>query len=411
MIKDYLKLSFVNLSQRKIRSWLTMIGIFIGIAAVIALMGLGQGLRAGILSQFDFLGTDMLSVQASGLSFGPPGTGVVEPLSEDLASKIKRINGVEASFNRYIESATIYFNDRYTNGYVASTPMGEDRDDFEIMLNLVAEEGRLLKDIDNKKIMVGNRFKQKDVIGEENVFKKGVEVGDRIKINDKSFEVVGVLEKKGNFIVDGSIIMNEDELLDLFGDEDSTDIIAIKVRNEKEIDKVKEDVEKLLRKERDVKEGEENFQVTSAKAILDTLDSTLAAVNIFIGIIAGISLLVGGIGIMNTMYTSVLERRKEIGIMKAIGAKNSTIFTLFFIESGFLGMVGGLIGIILGLILAYGFAFLGRLFLGVKLIQASVSLGLILGALLFSFVLGTLFGVLPALQASKLQPVDSLKSK
>ena len=411
MIKDYLKLSFVNLSQRKIRSWLTMIGIFIGIAAVIALMGLGQGLRAGILSQFDFLGTDMLSVQASGLAFGPPGTGVVEPLSDELASKIKRINGVEASFNRYIETATIMFNDRYTNGFVASTPIGEDRKDFETMLNLVAEEGRLLKDIDNKKIMVGNSFKQKEVIGEENVFKKGVEVGDRIKINDKSFEVVGIMEKKGNFMVDGSIVMNEDELLDLFGDKDSTDIIAIKVRNEKEIDKVKEDVEKLLRKERDVDKGEENFQVTSAKAILDTLDSTLAAVNIFIGIIAGISLLVGGIGIMNTMYTSVLERTKEIGIMKAIGAKNSTIFTLFFIESGFLGMVGGLIGIVIGLILAYGFAFLGRLLLGVKLIQASVSLGLILGALLFSFVLGTLFGVLPALQASKLQPVDSLKSK
>jgi putative ABC transport system permease protein len=97
--------------------------------------------------------------------------------------------------------------------------------------------------------------------------------------------------------------------------------------------------------------------------------------------------------------------------MKAIGAKNSTIFTLFFIESGFLGMTGGLIGVIIGLILAYGFAFLGRLILGVSLIQASVSLGLIAGALLFSFMLGTIFGVLPALQASKLQPVDSLKSK
>ena len=123
MIKDYLNLSFVNLRQRKIRSWLTMIGIFIGIAAVIALMGLGQGLRVGILSQFDFLGTDVLSVQASGLAFGPPGTGVVEPLSDELADKIKRVSGVESSYNRYIETATIFFNDMYTTGFIASTPI------------------------------------------------------------------------------------------------------------------------------------------------------------------------------------------------------------------------------------------------------------------------------------------------
>ena len=167
---------------------------------------------------------------------------------------------------------------------------------------------------------------------EETVFKRTIRVGDRIIIEDKKFEVVGIMEKKGNFMIDSAAIMNENILLDLFGDDDSTDIIAVKVRDEKQIEHVKENVEKLLRKERDVKEGEENFQVDSANAILETLDSTLAAVNIFIFIIAGISLLVGGIGIMNTMYTSVVERTKEIGIMKAIGAKNSTIFILFFIK-------------------------------------------------------------------------------
>ena len=409
MIQDYLQITFKNLSQRRLRSWLTMIGIFIGIASVISLMGLGEGLRVGILSQFDFLGTDILTIQASGLAFGPPGTGVVTPLEKELVDKIEKVNGVEGAYNRWIETTTIEFNSIQTFAYIASSPIGNNRRDFETMLNVKAESGRLLRDTDTYGVVVGSNYAKEEIMGEENVFKRPVKVGDRILIKDKKFEVVGVMEKKGNFMLDGGAIINENILLDLFGDDDSTDIIAVKVRNEKEIDQVKENVERLLRKERDVKVGEENFQVVSANAILETLDSTLAAVNIFIAIIAGISLLVGGIGIMNTMYTSVIERTKEIGIMKAIGAKNSMIFTLFFIESGFLGMVGGIIGIIIGMILAYGLAFIGRLALGVALIQASVPLSWVIIALVLSFGVGTMFGVLPAIQASKLQPVDALR--
>ena len=112
---------------------------------------------------------------------------------------------------------------------------------------------------------------------------------------------------------------------------------------------------------------------------------------------------------MNTMYTAVLERTREIGIMKSIGAKNSTIFTLFAIESGFLGIIGGVIGVLIGLTLAYGLAFIGSLALGSNLIQAKVSLGLIMSSLAFSYTLGTVFGVLPAIRASKLHPVDALR--
>ena len=134
------------------------------------------------------------------------------------------------------------------------------------------------------------------------------------------------------------------------------------------------------------------------------------AVQLFVYIIASISLIVGGIGITNTMYTAVLERTKEIGVMKAIGARNSMIFALFSIESGLLGLIGGIIGILIGLALAYGFAAAGRVALGVDLIQAHISPFLLIGALLFSFIVGTSAGVLPALQAAKLQPVDALRS-
>jgi len=405
MLADYFRLALRSLAKRKLRTYLTMIGIFIGIAAVVSLIGLGQGLRAAIISQFGFLGTDILSVQAAGASLGgPPGSGAVTPLTKDLVDKIENVNGVDTVFARYVESGTMEFNDKQRISYTVSIPEGDKRKVLERMANLEAEQGRLLRDDDNKAVLLGNDFTKDDMFG------KGVRAGDKVLINDKEFRVVGILKKKGSFMFDRAVLINEHTMINELGtDEDEVAIIAVKVKDEKKIGEVQEKIERLLRKERGVKEGEEDFVVQSPQKILESLDSTLFAIQIFITIIAAISLLVGGIGIMNTMYTAVLERRKEIGIMKAIGARNSTIFTLFFIESGFLGMVGGIIGIILGLILAYGLAAIGRLTLGSELIQASVSPGLIIGALMFSFVIGTIFGVLPAVQASKLNPVDSLR--
>lgn len=405
MLKEYAVFSLKNLRSRRLRSWLTMIGIFIGIAAVVSLIGLGEGLRIAITSQFGFLGPDVLSVQASGIAFaGPPGSAVANPLSDELVSEIEKVNGVEASIPRYIESVTLEFNDRQEITIVASIPEGENRDVIERMVNLRAEQGRLLKDGDTRKIAVGNNFKDDDVFG------KGINVGNRVLINEISFEVIGILEKKGSFIFDSNVLMNENSMIDILGTEkEKVDVIAVKVKDQKNIAGIKANIEELLRKERDVEKGEEDFQVESPQQTLEALNSTLFAVQLFVYIIAAISLAVGGIGIMNTMYTSVLERTKEIGIIKSIGAGNSAIFTIFFIESGLLGTVGGMIGILLGMGFAYGISAIGRLFLGSNLIQTSIDPLLIVGALLFSFVLGTLFGVLPAYRASKLNPVDSLR--
>ena len=406
MLKDYAAFSLKNLRSRKLRSWLTMIGIFIGIAAVVSLIGLGEGLRIAITSQFGFLGPDVLSVQASGLAFaGPPGTAVATPLSDDLADKIKKVNGVEASFNRYIESITIEFNDKQDIGIAGSMPEGENKKILETMVNLKAAEGRLLKDGDGRKVVLGDNFRKSEKFG------KPVKVGDRVIVNGITFEVVGILEKKGSFIFDNVVLINENTMIDVLEiDKKKVNLIAVKVKDQKRISEIKANIEELLRKERNVEKGEEDFQVQSPQQILETLNSTLFAVQLFVYIIAAISLAVGGIGIMNTMYTSVLERTKEIGIMKSIGARNSSVFIIFFIESGLLGMMGGIIGIILGMFFAYGVSAIGRIFLGSGLIQASISPLLIFGALVFSFVLGTLFGVLPAYQASKLNPVDSLRA-
>ncbi|HJX05358.1 MAG TPA: ABC transporter permease [Candidatus Nanoarchaeia archaeon] len=410
MLTDYFTIALRSLLKRRLRTYLTMIGIFIGIAAVVSLIGLGEGLRIAITSQFGFLGTDVLSVQAANVNFaGAPGQGAPNPLKEDLVDQIRKINNVEAAFGRYIGSATIEFRDKQKIEFVMSVPDKEDRKIFERMMNLKVQDGRLLTDQDARGVLLGSNYHTGITYGA--TFDRPINAGDKVLINNKEFTVVGILENKGSFIFDDAIMMNNDAMIaeGIKADDGTVNIIGVKVKDVNQMEQTQQDIEKLLRKERDVKVGEEDFVVETPQKALESLNSTLFAVQLFVTIIAVISLVVGGIGIMNTMYTAVLERTKEIGIMKSIGAKNSTIFTLFFIESGMLGMVGGLIGILLGMGFAYGLAYVASLALGSDLIRASISIGLILGALAFSFFFGTVFGVLPAIRASKLNPVDSLR--
>jgi len=403
MWADYFKYAIGTLRKRKLRSWLTMIGIFIGIAAVVSLIGLGEGLRNAVTSQFSMLGSDIITVQASGLQFGPPGTGAVDPLEKKYEDLINNVPGVKFAINRLVKSGEVEFNDQLAFRMVGSMPDGKQRKIVEDILNIKTEQGRLLKDGDRNKVALGNNYLKDDIFG------KAVKPGDRIIIQEKTFEVVGIAKKLGNFLLDSVILMNDAPMRDLFDEQDEVSIIPVKVDKEADMQRVKEDIEKVLRKERGVKKGEENFKVDLAVDTVAALNDALFAVQLFVYIIAGISLLVGGIGITNTMYTAVVERTKEIGIMKSIGARNSDIFILFLIESGLLGMVGGLIGVAIGSALALGLAYVGATQLGSELIQAHITVWLIGGALLFSFVVGCVAGITPAFRASRLHPVDALR--
>ena len=404
MIKDYFIFSLKSIRSRKLRAWLTMLGIFIGIAAVVSLISLGEGLRMAVSSQFGFLGADLIMVR-TGAGNVPPGTTIVEkPFTKSNVGQIENIHGVRMAAGRIANQIKVEYNDKVSFSLATSMPGGEDRKDIEEAIGYEVEKGRMLDDSDKYMTVIGSSLADKKTFGKEII------PGSKIKLEGKGFKVVGILEKKGNFILDSSVLLNEDAQRELFDESaDEYDMMGIRVKEGVDIEKVKEDVKKLLRKKRDVEEGEEDFSVETAQNIVENLNNILLAVNIFVWIIAGISLVVGGIGIMNTMYTSVLERTKEIGIMKSIGARNSTIFTLFFIESGFLGSVGGIVGILLGVFFAVSLAAIGRAALGVDLISAHFSATLILGALLFSFIVGTVFGVLPAYRASKLNPVDALR--
>ncbi|MFH1915829.1 MAG: ABC transporter permease [Nanoarchaeota archaeon] len=402
MRKEYFTLALGSLRKRRLRSWLTMLGVIIGIAAVISLIGIGEGLRNFVSGQFNVLDTNVLSISAEGTG-GPPGAGVINPLTERQRQAISRVKGIDIAIGRIIEFGFSEFNDKTHDSYFASVPSGQARDAMYDIANYEIEKGRLLKDGDTTRIVVGADYADKDTFG------KPVEVGSRLSIDGTAYTVTGILKRKGSFMIDNTIIMNEEQMQTQFSlVKDEYDVIAARVKDGEVPKAVKVDVEKVLRKERNVKLGEEDFSVQTAESALQNLNDVLFAVQLFISIIAAVSLVVGGIGIMNTMFTAVLERTQEIGIMKAIGARNSNIFILFAIESGLIGLVGGILGILIGSAMAYGLSFGASSWLNQD-ITASISPALILIALGFSFFLGTLAGIIPAFRAAHLHPVDALR--
>ena len=406
MSLDHVKLALNNVSKSKIRSWLTMIGIFIGITAIVSLIGLGQGLEDTVLQQFSFLGSDVIFIRSATIQGGPPGAGAVNPLSNDIHKKIGRINGVDASFKRNFAYIPIEFNDVVKKNFAIGT--APENDNLEVLkntLNIDPIEGRFLQLRDKNKVYLGNNFLSES----ETLFDKQLQIGSRIEIQNKKFEVVGFNKKKGSFILDNMILVFESELESIVGSFDSADFVLVKVHNEKEIPRIKKDIERLLRKERKVKEGKEDFEVQTPASVLKNLQNTLLGVQLFFYVIAAISILVGGIGIMNTMFTSVLERTREIGIMKAIGATKQDILSIFVIESGFFGLIGGVVGVICGYLLALLATVMAKQFLGTDILQMNISPFLVISTLTFSFVLGTIFGLVPALQAANASPIDSLR--
>jgi putative ABC transport system permease protein len=405
MINDYVSLALKNLKHRGIRSWLTILGIFIGITAVVALIMLGNGLKMTINSQFGISNTEVITVQAGGInSFGPPGSGAVEPLTNNEVEEIKKIKGVEVVVGGNIVSSTIEYNDKQIFGYLNGIPNeNNEREFFYKNIDAKIMEGKKLERDDLGKILLGYNFGV-DKVG----FEKEIKPRDKIFIEGNKFEVAGILEKKGSFIFDNVVYMNEKDLEKIGNYGEEVDFIDVKVENKEFIEDVKKDIERVLRKERGVKEGKENFEVSTPEASLETVNQILLGVQIFILLIAGISILVGGIGIINTMTTSVMERKKEIGIMKATGAKNSQIFILFFIESGLMGLVGGIIGILFGVIIGYlGIIGINN-FVGSS-VKPQIDYILILLVLIGSFLIGSVSGILPALQAANQNPVEALR--
>jgi putative ABC transport system permease protein len=404
MIIDSFFLSIKNLKHRGVRSWLTLLGIFIGVTAVVALISLGNGLQLAVSSQFGVSQTELITIEAGGISgYGPPGSGAVTPLTVDDLEAIEKVSGLKKVVRRNVEAGKLEYNDKLIFGYAASVPSGKDRDFIYEQLDAKPIAGRFLKDSDIRKIFLGYNFYVDKVGLEKEIFP-----GKKVLINDREFEVIGLLEKKGSFILDNAVFMNELEMEDLFEYGNEISAILAQPIDKNEMDRIKENIEKALRKHRNVKIGEEDFQVSTPEASLATVKGILGGVQAFIIIVALISVFIGSLGIVNTMTTSVLERKKEIGIMKSIGARNEHIFMQFFVESGLLGLLGGIVGATFGTLIGI-FGTMGiNNWLGTD-IGIKISFGLIFFSLLGSFLIGAVAGIVPAMRASRQNPVEALR--
>jgi putative ABC transport system permease protein len=398
-MKDYLSLAFNNLKRKQLRSWLTMIGIFIGIASVVALISLGQGLQASIEEQFAALGTDKITITPKGAFSGLPSS---KPLVEDDVKLIESIKGVDIATEYIMDSLDVEYKSQERSVII----YGIDPVKYQQLFSATytVEFGRDFKEGDKDKVVVGYNAANKD-------FDKNIDVGNKIIISGKIFEVIGVMEKIGSPPDDSAIMMTTDSLRELTGEEKEVSGIFAKVKTGEDVNEVAADIEKELKREKEEKLSEKpkTFEVMTSEQLLNTFGDILGIVQAVLVGIAAISLLVGGIGIMNTMYTAVIERTKEIGTMKAVGAKNSDILLIFLFESGLLGLVGGAIGIGIGIGLGKIAEYFAANALGTDLFHAAFPWYLIAGALAFSFVIGTLSGILPAMQAAKLKPADALR--
>jgi len=387
------------LTANKMRSMLTMLGVIIGVASVIMLVSIGEGARTYIHRELGNLGTNILVIVPGKTSakggFHPPEAATVRKLVFDDAVIIKkRARHVAEAVPIFLSSSKIkYLNQSRDNNVVGAT------ESYFGVRNLAVESGRFISasDVDSRrKVCILGRTVKRDLFGDRNA------LGALISIGDSKYRVIGVMEKKGVTLgidFDDIVFIPTTAAQDLF-DTDSLFNITVKVKSSQEIDQAIGEIKQILMKRH---AGREDFTVMSQDEMLGVMTRVLSIMTAVLAGIAGISLLVGGIGIMNIMLVSVRERTREIGIRKALGAKNRDILVQFLAEAVTLSLIGGTIGVLLGGAISVGLPYFLR-FLPTEISWWSVVL-----AFLFSACVGIFFGVYPARKASLYDPIVALR--
>ena len=392
----------------KLRSWLTITGIVIGVAAVIAIVSIGEGMQQSLNAQLNALGGDIVTIspgfERGGGMFGMRGGGSSSGGSQATTKEIvlgrsdlqalKGIPDISLIDTNIKGSVDISYLGK--TGKVSVT--GVDQRIWSQITTSKIKTGRMLDSADQNVIVIGGKLAS-------SYFSQPVGINKMVTINGSAFRVVGILDDQTN-----SVYMPIQMAYQVIADKknDIYDTFVVKIKNEDQLDEVITKIQDKLMTARHVTQNKKDFSVTSRKEMQQARADTMNSMNAFLLAIAAVSLIVGSIGIANTMFTSVLEKTKEIGIMKAIGARNPDILLIFLFNAGFIGLVGGLIGVILGTILS---GFLPALVGNLPLVRGTtiVSLNSIIMALSVSVIVGILAGIIPAYQASKLKPVDALR--
>ena len=403
---EYIKMAVQNIRANKGRYFLTMLGIIIGIASVIAIVSIGEGTKNQMNSEIDGIGGGQIAVSVSNDAI----TESEFITAEDVQAvrEIDTIEGVNVS-----------------ESYDGETVTGKGN--FSIMLTAEGPDAKLLN---NSEMKYGNYFGENEIEEGKNVcvisdadakrlFGTDDVVGMNLDItcydSSKSFRIMGVTTQKENgtfvsYTYDGmpvTVNIPYSSMEDLVGATD--EFYSLMIQGDKTLDSqiIADQVVHVLEKRHQCA-GEEYFQVQSFQDVMQSMNEMLGMVTAFISFVAGISLLVGGIGVMNIMLVSVTERTREIGIRKSLGAKTSSIMLQFLAEAAILTVIGGLIGIILGILAAYGICSVISGSIGMTIIPG-ISPTVIFVATLFSCAVGVFFGIYPAKKAARLSPIEALR--
>jgi len=399
-LTENIKVAFQSLFLNKLRSLLTMLGIIIGVGAVVAIFSIGSGAQQSIMKSFQDIGSNSIYIMPG----NPEDQLMAGAKRAELT--IDDVRAIEREADLIIEVApvlTSFSVITYLNKSTRTT------------INASTENGR---EIFNTKIGRGDYYSRSDVLNASNVAVIGNTVikslfgtidpiGKIIKIDGKNFKVIGILESKGA----GAFGSDQDNSIDvpvttaqnkLYGSGSYNMIMAQSI-SEKDMGAATEEIKSILRRHRNIRFGEkDDFMVQNPTQILGIINIVTSIFTVVIAGIASISLLVGGIGIMNIMLVSVTERISEIGIRKAIGAKNRDILVQFLVESIVLSITGGIFGILFAVFIS---AILNRF----TVLETSITAFPIIIALSFSTIIGLSFGIFPAMRAARLSPIDALR--
>lgn len=402
MLNESIKMALDGMVSNKLRTFLTLLGIIIGVGAVIAMVSLGFGVKESIKDNISKLGSNLLMVSAGGRTATgarlAAGEGAHLTFDDMLAieKQVDGIAGISASVNSSYQ--LVAGNQNWTSRVEGTTPSN-----FEIQ-NYELEDGRLFTERDmNSRARVA-------VIGKtvaDNLFPGDDPVGQIMRIKKAPFQVIGVLKAKGSSGMgqdqDDTVIIPLTTAQNRMMGITHVQRITVQAENENVINDVQAEVEQVLRTRHKIKDGDyDDFTISNMAAIMDTMMATANSITLLLGCIAAISLLVGGIGIMNIMLVSVTERTREIGIRKALGATYNNILLQFLIEAMVIGVVGGFLGVVIGVIASYGISTIAGW-------NTVISWWAIVVAVVFSVGIGLFFGIYPARKAALLDPIDALR--
>ncbi len=394
-VLDYLIFSLRNLSHHKLRSFLTLLGVIIGIMAVVSMISIGSGMKASLKEQLEQLGSDKVFILPR-IAYG---TAAVT-LSDDDADAVARVPGVAFVSPLYSVAGDV----AYRNERKIVKIYGVDPEKAEATFGAGASGYQLLK---GRWLQRGDVYKA--VIGygvHDDVFSRDINVGSVLRIHGVEFQVVGVFKKTGDREKDYTIYANLDAVRGIFGVGDRVTLIIARVDKGADIEEVRQRIERLLE---DRKGSKENFFVMTQKEIIERVGEAYRVVQVVFGGLAAVSLIVGAVGIANTMVMNVTERTREIGVLKATGASNAQVLRIFLTDAAILGVAGGAAGIALGYLISLSINMAAARYLGEGMLTTAVTPELVVFALGFSLIIGVVAGIYPAYRAVRLDPVEALR--